>query len=211
MSSKTKRVAAVLTAVVAVSLLAASTSGAANFTASNYPTTLQGGALKGSGKFTSEAGSVECAAESSATLNGQSSTLSTTNTKVTSCSAFGFLTAEIKGEGCYGVVHLASGSGDSYSGLGDLVCPAGAAVVMTMGTCEVKTFPQTGLGSIQFTNETAAKRIAVKANVTGIAYTVTKDGIGCPYGGTGAKTGATLSQSTASQLITNNGADSDIG
>jgi len=47
--------------------------------------------------------------------------------------------------------------------------------------------------------------------VGGIKYTVTKDGFLCPFGGTGAKTGAEYNQNEAIQVASTNGATIDIG
>ena len=66
------------------------------------------------------------------------------------------------------------------------------------GSCEVQIGSQTNLKSV--TTGNSGNNVTAKANVTGIAYTVTKDGFLCPFGGTGAKTGATWTQNNAITL-----------
>jgi len=64
---------------------------------------------------------------------------------------------------------------------------------------------------LAITNETAAGDVKVKGNVTGVKYTVTEDGFACPFGGTGAKTGATYIQDSAVTMDSTNGATVDVG
>jgi len=83
-----------------------------------------------------------------------------------------------------------------------VACPAGKSIQINApatGTtiCEVQVHAQTPGGNVAITNDTAKGDVTVKANVTGIAYTVIKDGFGCPFAGTGPKTGASYTQHTA--------------
>jgi hypothetical protein len=66
-------------------------------------------------------------------------------------------------------------------------------------------------GAVSVTNNTAAGDLSLKASITGIKYTVTEDGFGCPFNGTGAKTGATYVQDSAVTLDSTNGATVDVG
>jgi hypothetical protein len=47
--------------------------------------------------------------------------------------------------------------------------------------------------------------------VTGINYTVTEDGFGCPFGGTGAKVNATYTQGSAITFASTTGTTVDVG
>jgi hypothetical protein len=65
--------------------------------------------------------------------------------------------------------------------------------VITAGTCKVTIGEHAPGGVVNITNN-ASGDVSVQAAVTGISYTVTQDGFGCPFAGTGAKTGATYTQ-----------------
>ncbi len=47
--------------------------------------------------------------------------------------------------------------------------------------------------------------------MTGINYNVTQDGIGCPFNGTGEKTGASYTQTNPVTFDSTNGASIDVG
>jgi len=174
--------------LVALSLIAAlaPSAGAIKFSASSYPATLTAESAKGNDALTTEGGKVECNTHLSGTLSGESETASLTPT-YTECSAFGFVSATVKTTGCTYVLHA--------NGEIDLECTTGNKVVITASTCEVQVSSQTGLKSVHLTN--GAGNLSAKASVSGIAYTVTKDGFLCPFSGTGAKTGATYTQANA--------------
>jgi hypothetical protein len=93
--------------------------------------------------------------------------------------------------GCDLQFALTGGSGDSYSAATSIVCPAGKSIEITVSTCAFHYPPQTGSGSVDFTNDTAGGDITMQATVSGLKYVVTKDGFGCPFGGTGEKSGGT--------------------
>ena len=57
-------------------------------------------------------------------------------------------------------------------------------------TCEVQMHAQMPGGSVDITDETAGGDVRLRFDVSSLAYTVTKDGFGCPFNGTGAKAGA---------------------
>ena len=82
-------------------------------------------------------------------------------------------------------------------------------MVVTAGTCEITIGEQGELNKVDLAN--SGNGVSAQATVTGIAYTVTKDGFGCPFGGTGAKTGATYTQNSPVLISSNNGAKIDIG
>jgi hypothetical protein len=83
---------------------------------------------------------------------------------------------------------------DTYSASVDLLCPAGKAVTVVAETCETQVFPQNGSATVKLTNDTEKGSISVNVTSSNFKYTVTKDGFGCPFNGTGEKTGATFTQ-----------------
>jgi len=172
----------------------------------SYPVTLTGGAGVGVEKFTTEAGTVECASSYHATLAAASTTLTATPT-YTSCKAFGFLSATVVNDGCAYLFHLTTKTGaDSYQAHADVVdCEAGEGkgFTITASTCKATVAAQTELTTVDIVNmtntPTSVNDITLQPTVTGIKYTVTQDGFACPFNGTGAKTGGTY---TSTEPIT---------
>jgi hypothetical protein len=188
-------------AVLAMSAVIASAASATNFTASKYPTAATATSPLGNDDFKTEAGSVECAGHFAvAALSEPSETVQVTPT-YTSCRAFGFLSATVTMDECVYIFHS--------NGTADVECPAGNEVTIVSSTCEVRIPTQTGLSSVVLQNALAS--ISAQANITGITYTVTKDGFGCPFSGTGTKKGATYTQNEAITVSSTNGATIDIG
>jgi hypothetical protein len=208
MSNELKKLGASLIAVLALSLVITSIAAAANFTASSYPVFYEGkGSSAEYGSATTEAGNVECkSGTASGTLSEASSTVSISGS-ASECSAFGFLSATVNANGCTTLVHVKEGSGDAYTGIADLVCPAGKSVVTTAGTCEMQTPPQTGNVTVDITNNTAEGTVSVKLNNQKVKYNVTKDGFGCPFNGTGEKTGGTTGLKTVTVKVAGNKID----
>jgi hypothetical protein len=212
MTRKFKTLGVALFAVLALTAVMASAASAANYTAGAYPTTGTGESALGNDTFTTEAGKVECKSHFSSTLAASSSTLTVTP-KYTSCRAFGFLEATVNMNGCdYLFTTPTTPVADVSSANVDVNCsPAGNKIIITAATCKVEIGAQTPTGSVAITNDTAAGDVTVKANVTGIAYTVVTDGFGCPFAGTGAKTGATYVQDAAITFDSTNGQTIDVG
>ena len=187
-------------AVLAVSALGASAAQASNFTASAYPTTVTAESAKGNDAFNTEAGTMECKSHFEGTLTEASETLTVT-AKHTECQAFGFISATVAMESCDYVFHT--------SGVVDVICGT-KPIKIVSSSCTSTIGEQKGLTTLELANGTAD--VTAKANVTGIAYTVTKDGLFCPFGGTGAKEGATYIQGTAITVASTNGTTkADIG
>ena len=159
------------------------------FTSNAYPTTATATGELGNGNFKTEAGSAECKSHFEGTFM-EVTTILTVAPTYTECKSFGFASATVNMNGCDYVFHA--------NGEVDLECSGANKVVITAGTCEVQIGTQTGLNSVSLSNN--GNHINFKANITGIAYTVTKDGFLCPFGGTGAKTGATYTHSSALTL-----------
>ncbi len=182
-----------LIAAVVLATLPVSASTAANFTSQSYPDTWTGETWTGE-TLETEAGRVECNGHFEGSLSAASSTL-TLVPKYTNCQAFGFLTAEVNFTGCDYLWHVTFGSSDLYSGTIDIVCPSEKSIDVTASTCAFSIPAQTGLKSISFSNWTAGGDFEATTNASELKYTVTKDGFGCPFGGTGEKVGGTYRNS----------------
>jgi len=178
-----------LVAVLAMSAMVASAAQAVpQYTGSAYPTTGTGSNTSGSETFTTEGGTVQCDSHFVGTLSAANSTLTVTPS-YSNCTAFGFINADVHENGCTYVFHASSKLGtDHYSSTVDVVCPAGAQMVITAATCEVAVPAQTGLSSVT-TQNLAGGTVTVVPNVANITMNVLKDGFGCPFSGTGHKKG----------------------
>jgi hypothetical protein len=208
MSRKLKRLGVGLVAVLALSLAITSIAAAAKFTAASYPAFFEGEAERGAGYVTTEAGKGECGGSSSATLNEASSTLTISNFTPTECQAFGF-SATVSTNECSFLVHIGSGSGDTYTGSGDLLCPTGKAIVTNAGACVTEVFPQSGGVTIEYTNNTAEGKVEAEVTFSSINYNV-KDGFLCPFNGSGERTGGTFTQLEPA-IVSIEGNEVDIG
>jgi hypothetical protein len=201
MIRKFKTLGIAMVAVLALSAVVASAASATNFTASKYPTSGTATSEKGNDDFNTEAGSVECKAHFHVGPLTEPSETVTVVPTYTECKAFGFLNATVNMNGCDYEFNV--------NGNVKVLCPAGKSIIITAGTCETTIGAQGPLSKVDLAN--SGTGISAQATVTGIAYTVTKDGIGCPFSGTGAKTGATYTQNTAVLVSSTNGATIDIG
>jgi hypothetical protein len=191
-----KKLGVSLVAVLALSLAITSIAAAAQFTSSSYPTFYEGvGSPEEYGYVTTEAGTVKCkSGTATATLSEASSTISVSG-KPGGCSAFGFIEATVNDNGCTTLVHVTEGSGDTYTGTADLVCPAGKSVTTVTAACEMQVPSQNGSVTLEFTNNTGAEgTVSVKVKTSHFKYIVTKDGFTCPFNGTGEKTNGTGTQ-----------------
>jgi len=184
-----------LVAVLAMSAVVASAAQAVpQFTASSYPVTATGSNTKGNETFTTEAGTVQCDSHflventggNHEGIPGATSTVTAT-ASYSNCTAFGFLNATVNMEGCDYVFHATEQvAAGVYRHHVDVVCPAGQSIKITAATCKAEVKAQTGLTTVTTTNlETG---VTVQPNV-GVSITVTQDGFGCPFSGTGVKTG----------------------
>jgi Lipase (class 2) len=102
------------------------------------------------------------------------------------CVAAGFV-ATVATEGCK--YRLDANTNDA-----DVVCPAGKAIKITAGTCELQVGSQNGRTSVEYDNspEALPPTATAKAALTGVVYTKSKDGFLCPLLGTGTKEDGTL-------------------
>jgi len=214
MTRKFKALGISVLGVLALSVLAVPAS-AYDFTASKYPTTATASSALGNDEFKTEAGSVECKAHFKTEEMWEQSWEISIVPSYSECKAFGFLSATVKMNGCHYNVQTNVWL--------DLAChhfvfnfktlewetiPTGPLTI-TAGTCEVTMGTQENLSAIYFENGESG--IEALAEVTGIKYTVTKDGFGCPFGGTGVKEGASYTQNSAVTFQSTNGATIDIG
>ncbi|HST70733.1 MAG TPA: hypothetical protein VLI94_13885 [Solirubrobacterales bacterium] len=192
MICKLKTLGLAMVAVLAMSAFVASAA-QAQYTASSYPTTATAESSLGNDVFTTEGGTVECASHFEGTLNEASTTLTVTPT-YTNCKAFGFASATVTMNGCAYVFHRVSKSSSDVT----IECPAGKVITIVAGNCEVTIGAQGQLSSISTSN--SGSHVNAQANVSGIHYTVTKDGFLCTFTGTGGKTGGTYKQGSAVTL-----------
>jgi hypothetical protein len=209
MGRKLEKLGIGIVAVMALGLAVTSIAGAANFTASGYPASFEGEGGLGTWTFTTEVGSSECRASASGTLNAASSTVTISSTGLSECRTSNQATTA-NTEGCDALVHLTGGSGHTYTGSGDLVCPAGKSIVATGANCEVQIPAQAGGVTIEYTNNTAEGYVEAEVTSSNITYVVTKDGFLCPYSGTGVRTGGTIAQSGPTP-VKYEGGTADIG
>jgi hypothetical protein len=158
--------------------------------AGKYPVTIHGTGT--SDKFSSEAGSVECKSDPfHAVVSEESSTVTITPEYKECKASFLEASATINMEGCTYVLHVNEKvSTDNYRAESDISCPGGKSIKFTAGTCSWEVKAQTGRETVDLVDDTEAspKDITIRPTLTGIAYTVTKDGLLCPFGGTGEKT-----------------------
>lgn len=156
-------------------------SSANELTAESYPALISGWTPYF--YFTLEAGTVECNTEFNISQYESSSTF-TVNPTYSSCSAFGFFEATVNATYCEYVFHITES--ESLSATMDVECYFTESLTISAGTCEAKIGSQEGLGSVSLENE-PEEEILIGPEVQKIVYTVTKDGLFCPFNGTGEK------------------------
>ncbi|HEX5711818.1 MAG TPA: hypothetical protein VFX85_00725 [Solirubrobacterales bacterium] len=205
-----------LIAMMAMGAVAASLASANEFTATEYPVTLTGFDEAGFAPvFTTTAGTVQCpTATYHATVEKATTSVPVTPT-YSGCTAFGF-PAVIDLNGCTYKFNI--GAGETTEGTADLVCPAGKEITVTaisagIVKCTVHVAPQTGLGSLKYTNiltkETdppSTEEITIDVTLQKIKYSHTQGtGLGsCPSGaGEGSLGGKVVV--TGERDIPNNG------
>ncbi|HST68205.1 MAG TPA: hypothetical protein VLI94_00945 [Solirubrobacterales bacterium] len=165
---------------------------APQFTAGKYPALIYGSNAAGVLKLNTEAGSVQCAN----TYFGEKFAASSIQDILVfyeGCSAFGFESATVNPEGCGFRLHGQEITAkDEYNGRLTVKCSAaGESIKITAGTCKVEVKEQGVLSSVKLIDDTAAapvENITMKPEVKSLKYTVTQDGVGCPFSGIGNKT-----------------------
>ena len=197
-----KVMAGALVGSLLVAAFTASGASASTIKSQNYPVSIEG-SQSTTHKFTAGSTSITC---ENVTFQGSAlaaSSAVTLHPTVSGCTAFGFVNVTITTTGCDIVVHSAAEvSSEKFDGTVDVVCESGKAITVVAGPCSVEFKAQEGLNTISFQN-TAGGQLTVGANVSGIAYTVTKDGFLCPLAGTGNFTNGGYTGDTA--VFGNNG------
>lgn len=204
MNRKFKMLSMALVVVLALTAVSVSAASAAKYTASSYPATGTGTSALGNDTLRTEAGVLECASHFEGSLTAASDQL-TIKATYTGCRAFGFINATVSMGTCdYLFTTPTAVVSNKSSASADVKCTktesepkAVDPIKIVVSTCELEIGEQNPGGSVAITNETAAGDVKIQASMTGINYTVTKDGLGCPFSGAGAKTGATLLQDNA--------------
>jgi hypothetical protein len=189
-----------ITALAVVAAAPAAAHADTYFISGQYPATLHGSVAQGAQNLTMEAGKVECAIAYHHEAKAISPSLPLAPT-FTSCKGFGFLEATVHPNGCTFDLRFPGKTGeDSFTSLLDISCEAGKSIQLTVATCRVEIPAQSGLNSVALVNDTEAtpkKDITFDPEVTTLSYKVTQDGFGCPFAGTGSKTGGTFTGSAA--------------
>jgi len=106
------------------------------------------------------------------------------------CKAFG-LNANVLTEGCDYAIQTGEWSEEAESSEGTLgfSCSEGKFIKITTATCEVQVKGQTALEAIELATILGPPAdVEVTSSISGIAYQVTKDGIGCPLTGLESRT-----------------------
>jgi hypothetical protein len=213
MTCNLKALGLALVAMLAMSAVVASAASAQatptqKFTAMDgtYPEAFHGTNVAGQETFTTEAGTLECASTFSGSIAEPTQAITVTPVYA-GCKWFGFLNATIAIEGCNYKFKLTTTltSPHRYQAHVDVVCPAGKSIKITAGTCVVTIGEQLNLTTVDLENRADTKAVLVRPTVGGINYTVVTDGFGCPYAGTGAKTGATYTLHSATSVSSTGG------
>lgn len=195
-------IAPLLTAALIAALAVSAAEAAPQFTAGQYPVDLRGWTERGDQTLVTEAGTIEC----KTSYRGEAGEASTTMTLVPTfgnCFAFEeegwgpFIS--VYNTGCAYVLHAGKETAkDEYSGTVDLKCEAGKAIYLKIvfSSCELEIKEQSGLGTVTYVNDTTAspkKEVTIDFALNELAYVITKDGVACPYKGTGPRTAELIS------------------
>jgi opacity protein-like surface antigen len=204
------KVLAVLAVAACAMTAVASASAVERFHSEGGPTTLTGSQV-GTDVFTTDGGTVECEeAKYTGTQANATATTITVAPTYSNCSALsGFASATIDMNGCEFKFNEPSAK---LEGTTDIVCPAGKEITVTassFGTskCIIHIPPQTGLGTIEYTNEGTGptREVIIFGFLIGIDYTETA---GTGFGACSANTGT---NGTYECVITVTGAHSING
>jgi hypothetical protein len=168
---------------LATAAMAATAAQAGTFTAGAYPATITGSAV-GVHLLTTERGAMECAPSFDGELAAASEELTVTPNFGT-CK-LGANAVNVKNNGCDFRLHAGLTSTlveDLVSGTMDVVCPQGSAMdfeITSTLICHLTIPAQLGLGTLTFTNRTAAKDVDANFSIGGLKYTLDA---GCPGAG----------------------------
>jgi hypothetical protein len=211
MTRNFKTLAVALCAALALTAVAASAASAeGTYTAGAYPTTGTATSAFGNDTFITAVGTVECAAHYEATLTEASSSM-TVKPTYSGCKFAGF-NATVNMGNCDKRFTLAiSIGGDRWRASLHIGCTSGS-ITITAGPCAMTIGPQGPIDGDIIENNTAAGDVSTQADIKNqIAYTVTVDNFGCPFAGTGPKTGASFIQHSPITFDSTNGQPIHIG
>jgi len=211
MTRKLKTLSVALFAALALTAVMASAAVAdGEYTAAEYSTTGTAESEIGNDVFETEGGTVECKSHFAATLSAPSSHLTVTPT-YTPCKAFGFAHATVTMEECdytfetptVGTTHAGPPVSHTWTIHVKVKCPAGKEIKVVAGNCEIRIPEQTPGGHViaEATTHTPTSPdfVDVRATVTGIDYTIVKDGFLCPFETTGETLPATRTDGSYTQ------------
>jgi hypothetical protein len=194
MTHRFKTIGIAFLAMFAVSAVMASAAGAASFMTEGNVTARIEASQATKHVFTIEGSKVECETATFASEGEIASPAASVlvNPTYSGCTAFGFVGATVKTEGCHYVVTPTNNvSPDTWNAHLNVLCTGTSKIVITAGTCEVTVGSQNELGKVHLTDVTTPtpKTITLLAEVAGIKATKVKDGFLCPLNGTGETTG----------------------
>ncbi|HEX2393100.1 MAG TPA: hypothetical protein VHI77_09295 [Solirubrobacterales bacterium] len=154
-----------------------------------YPVALEGFRIEKASTRVTQGASTLTAECKKATFTG---TLSAASSEVrlhpvySECTAFGFIEATVKTEGCDYIGHIGEKVGEAWTTTADVACEAGKAIEITAGTCQMKIGSQKGLKSIELTNMAGTPQdVTGNFALRNVRQATTKDGFACPLQGVG--------------------------
>lgn len=174
-----------LATLAALPAMASATPG---YYAEAYDADWTGSMAIGNLEIKTEAGKIECDTHFEGTMFEEEPTLNVIPS-YSGCKAFGFGTATLTASECDFILTATEKIfGGEYRNTFDIACFK--PMVVVAATCEAEFKTQTGLSNV-ISYSSGEGELIFDLNVSGIAYTVTKDGFLCPFNGTGNKTGGT--------------------
>jgi hypothetical protein len=200
MIRKLKVLGLALVAVFALSAVASAAASAHTFSSEGNVNTKISGSQEGTNTFTVEGTAVECSTAKFAVVGETSSPSETVvvHPEYSGCKAFSFLSATVTTTGCNYTLNAA--------GTVTIGCTGTNKITIVGGTCEATVGSQGPLSGIAYENITGSpSTVKVTANVTTVGVTKTKDGIACPFSGTGSATGTYAGKVIASGVNASTG------
>jgi hypothetical protein len=158
--------------VLAVAATMASAAQAGQFTAGAYPATITGSAV-GSHELKTQLGTMQCAPTLHGELAAASSELTLTPAYGTTC-GIGGKEVHVNNNGCDYRPHAGTTvEADVVAGSMDIICPTGNKMdfeITSMPVCHLTIPTQTGLGTLTYTDRTAAKDVDLDFGLEGLTY-----------------------------------------
>lgn len=149
-------------ALVALGALSATAAQAGTFTAGAYPATITGSTAAGAHEMKTQLGTMNCGPSFHGVMEAASETLTLTPNYGTTCS-IGGNQVHVKNNGCDFRLHAgATKEVDVITGSMDIVCPAESKMdfeITSATTCHLTIPAQNNLGTLTYTNNTAAQDV----------------------------------------------------